>query len=312
MLELIRNDAKIDFFKLRPYAFAFSGILIVAGLLLLVVRGGPNYGIDFTGGIMLHVSVDPAVPISQVRTAVDHVAPTGGGASVQDFGTTPGEYLLRLAAANPDTAADEAERFTQALTGELKDKKFEVLRTEVVGPRVGSELRQKAILSVLLSTLMMGLYIAFRFDLRFGAGAAIALLHDVMITVGVLSLTNTEIDLTIVAALLTVVGYSVNDTVIVSDRIRENLSHPGRETLRETINRSINETLSRTILTSTTALLVCFSLFTFGGAVIHGFALTLIAGIVIGTYSSIFIASPIVEMWKGGAPVSASASRAKA
>lgn len=303
MLELIRNDANVDFFKLRPFAFGLSGVAIAIGLVVLVMRGGPNYGIDFTGGIMLHVSVDPGVSISDMREAVDKLHLEEGGASVQDYGATKGEYLLRLAAADPSTAAQEADKVRNLLADELKDKNFQALRTEVVGPRVGSELRRRAVLSVLLSTLMMGVYIAFRFDLRFGAGAAIALFHDVLITVGALAIANMEVDLTIVAALLTIVGYSVNDTVIVSDRIRENMAHAGRQDLRTLINRSINETLSRTILTSTTALLVCVALFLFGGAVIHGFAFSLLVGIVTGTYSSIFIASPIVEMWKGGAPV---------
>lgn len=310
MLELIKNNSNIDFFKLRTIAFGFSGVAIAAGLVALAMRGGPNYGIDFTGGIMLHVSVDQSVSASDMREAVARLDLEEGGASVQDYGATKGEYLLRLAAANPDTAAQEAEKVKNLLAEELKAKNFQALRTEVVGPRVGSELRQRAILSVLLSTLMMGLYIAFRFDLRFGVGAAIALFHDVLVTTGALAMANIEVDLTIVAALLTIVGYSVNDTVIVSDRIRENMAAGGREDLKSLINRSINETLSRTILTSTTALLVCISLFFFGGAVIHGFAFALIVGIVAGTYSSIFIASPIVEMWKGGG--STSMSKAKA
>jgi preprotein translocase subunit SecF len=301
MLELIPTNSKIDFMKLRPLAFAFSAALILIGLGALLLRGGPNYGIDFTGGIMLHVKVDPSVSIADMREAVERLNLEEGGASVQDYGAAKGEYLLRLAAADPSTAAQEAEKVKELLAAELKEKSFESLRTEVVGPRVGSELRQRAILSVLLSTLMMGLYIAFRFDLRFGAGAALALFHDVLITVGALALANMEVDLTIVAALLTIVGYSVNDTVIVSDRIRENMARSPKEDLRGLINRSINETLSRTILTSLTALLVCVALFLFGGAVIHGFAFALLVGIVTGTYSSIFIASPIVEMWKGGA-----------
>lgn len=310
MLELIKNNSNIDFFRLRPVAFGLSGVAIAAGLVALLMRGGPNYGIDFTGGIMLHVSVDPSVSAADMRDAVDRLDLEDGGTSVQDYGTTRGEYLLRLAAANPETAATEAEKVKNLLGDELKDRNFQALRTEVVGPRVGSELRQRAILSVLLSTLMMGVYIAFRFDLRFGAGAAIALLHDVLVTVGALAMINAEFDLTIVAALLTIVGYSVNDTVIVSDRIRENMSQGGREDLRSLINRSINETLSRTILTSTTALLVCLALFFFGGAVIHGFAYALIVGIVAGTYSSIFIASPIVEMWKGGSPTAMAKAKA--
>ena len=307
MLELIPNDANIDFFKLRPYAFGLSGLLTVIGLVALLLRGGPNYGIDFTGGIMLHVAVDPTVSVSDMRDAVDKLHLQEGGASVQDYGTGKGEYLLRLAASDPATASQEAEKIKDLLTDELKDKHFQALRTEVVGPRVGSELRQRAVLSVLLSTVMMGIYIAFRFDMRFGAGAAIALLHDVMVTVGALAIMNMEVDLTIVAALLTIVGYSVNDTVVVSDRIRENMARSPKEGIRSLINRSINETLSRTILTSTTTLLVCVALYLFGGAVIHGFAFSLLVGIVTGTYSSIFIASPIVEMWKGGAPATSTA-----
>jgi preprotein translocase subunit SecF len=301
MLELIPHNSNIDFMKLRPYAFGFSILLTIIGLAALLLRGGPNYGIDFTGGIMLHVKVDPSVTISDMRDAVNRLKLEEGGASVQDYGNAKGEYLLRLATQDTATAAEEAEKVKTLLTEELKDKNFQALRTEVVGPRVGSELRQKAILSVLLSTLMMGVYIAFRFDLRFGAGAAVALLHDVLVAVGALAIMNMEVDLTIVAALLTIVGYSVNDTVIVSDRIRENMSRSPKEPTRSLINRSINETLSRTILTSTTTLLVCVALFLFGGAVIHGFAFTLLVGITTGTYSSIFIASPIVEMWKGGA-----------
>lgn len=304
MLELIRNDRNIDFFKLRPYAFGLSGFLTVVGLIALLMRGGPNYGIDFTGGIMFHVSVDPSVTISDMRDSIDKLHLEEGGASVQDYGAAKGEYLLRLAAKDPATAAEEAEKIKGLLAEELKAKNFQALRTEVVGPRVGSELRSRAILSVVLSTLMMGIYIAFRFDMRFGAGAAIALLHDVSVAVGALAITNMEFDLTTVAALLTIVGYSVNDTVVVSDRIRENMARSPREDLRSIINRSINETLSRTILTSLTTLLVCTALFFFGGAVIHGFAFCLLVGIITGTYSSIFIASPIVEMWKGGASTS--------
>lgn len=313
MLELIRNDRNIDFFKLRPIAFGFSALITVLGLVVLAMRGGPNYGIDFTGGIMLHVSVDQSVSISDVRDAVDKLNLDEGGASVQDYGSAKGEYLLRLATKDAANAAAEAEKVKNLLGEELKDKGFQALRTEVVGPRVGSELRQRALLSVLLSTIMMGIYIAIRFDLRFGVGAAIALIHDVLVAIGALAFMNMEFDLTIVAALLTIVGYSVNDTVVVSDRIRENMAASPREPLRSVINRSINETLSRTILTSFTTLLVCTALFLFGGAVIHGFAYCLLVGITTGTYSSIFIASPIVEMWGGGGGETAAAkSKAKA
>lgn len=302
MFELIKPNTNIDFFKLRPYAFTLSAVLTIVGIIALIYRGGPNYGIDFAGGIMLHVAVDPGVKISEMRGAVDKLGLGEGGASVQEFGNQPGEYLLRVPTADETLAGGRATTIKNALAGEFASRNFRDLRTEIVGPRVGKELRQRAVLSVLFATLMMGIYIAFRFDMRFGVGAAIALFHDVMVAVSALAIFNMEIDLTIVAALLTIVGYSVNDTVIVSDRIRENQHRYQKEGLRTLINRSINETLSRTILTSSTTLMVCAALFVFGGGVIHGFAFTLLVGIVTGTYSSIFIASPIVEMWKRGAP----------
>jgi preprotein translocase subunit SecF len=173
---------------------------------------------------------------------------------------------------------------------------LEVQRVETVGPRVGRELRVRAVLAVMFSTLMMGAYMWFRFELRFGIGAAIALIHDVLMTVGALAIMNYEFDLTIVAALLTVVGFSVHDTVIVSDRIRENMRKSRREPLAKVINNSINETLSRTILTTGTALLVLLALYFLGGNVINGFAFALLVGFIVGTYSSIYIASPIV-LW---------------
>jgi preprotein translocase subunit SecF len=311
MFELIKPNTKIDFMRLRPYAFAFSAILTALGLIVLVMRGGPNYGVDFSGGVMLHVGVDPSVTISEMREAVESLsADAGEGASVQDFGSQPGEYLVRLPSTGENVDQTAVEGLKSALAAKFAQKNYRELRTEVVGPRVGSDLRQRGILSVLLSTLAMGVYIAFRFDMRFGLGAAVALLHDVLVVVGALALTNMEIDLTVVAALLTVVGYSVNDTVVVSDRIRENMYANPKEDLSHLINRSLNETLSRTVLTGGTTFMVLVVLFFMGGGVIHAFAFTLIVGLLIGTYSSIFIASPIVELWKGGAAPSLARSKA--
>ncbi|HYB97770.1 MAG TPA: protein translocase subunit SecF [Candidatus Limnocylindrales bacterium] len=302
MFELIKPDTRIDFMKLRPYAFAFSAVLTVLGLIVLFARGGPNYGIDFTGGLLLHVGVDPSVTISEMRAAVDELGEAAEGASVQDFGNQPGEYLLRLAVTDESLAQGTGQQIKEKLAAKFADKSFRDLRTEMVGPKVGADLRQRGILSVLASTVIMGIYIAFRFDLRFGVGAAVALFHDVLVTVSALALANFEVDLTVVAALLTCVGYSVNDTVVVSDRIRENMFESPKEDLRHLINRSLNETLSRTVLTGGTTFMVLVVLFFIGGGVIHAFAYTLIVGLLIGTYSSIFIASPIVELWKGGAP----------
>lgn len=310
MFELIKPNVNIDFMRLRPYAFAFSALITLLGMVALVARGGPNYGVDFTGGVMLHIAVDPSVEITELRSAVEGLGEAAKGASVQDFGSQPGEYLVRLPSAEENFEQKSVAGLKEALAKTFESKGYRELRTEIVGPRVGSDLRFRGVMSVLLSTVAMGLYIAFRFDLRFGLGAAVALVHDVLVAVGALAITNTEVDLTVVAALLTVVGYSVNDTVVVSDRIRENMHHSQKEEIGHLINRSINETLSRTVLTGGTTLLVLVALFVLGGGVIHGFAFTLIVGIIIGTYSSVFIASPIVEMWKGGASPSLSKSKA--
>lgn len=299
MFQLIKPDTHIDFVGNRKYAFLFSGVLTVLSVLVLVVNG-PRYGIDFAGGTLLHVRFTQPVDIGAVRGALGDL---GGEVSVQDFGATKGEYLLRI----PESARDLSglgSRIKQEMDTAFGASSYEVLRTETVGPRVGKELRQKAVLAVVFSTLMMGAYIALRFEVRFGIGAAVALLHDVIATMGALVLLNYEFDLTIVAALLTIVGFSVNDTVIVSDRIRENMRKVRRQTLAAIINQSVNETLSRTVLTTGTAVLVTLALYVLGGSVIHGFAFALLVGFAIGTYSSIFIASPIVlafERSKSGA-----------
>lgn len=304
MLELISPDVNIDFVGNRRYAYIFSGVLTVACLLAMAIMG-PRYGIDFAGGTLLHLRFHKPVEASAIRDALGDVA---GDASVQDFGQK-GEYLLRV----PESAADLAgfgQRIKSELDAAFGADAYEVLRNETVGPRVGKELRQKAFLAVLFSTLMMGAYIALRFEIRFGVGAAVALLHDVIVAAGALVIAHYEFDLTIVAALLTIVGFSVHDTVIVSDRIRENMKKSRRHALAGVINQSINETLSRTVLTTGTAILVILALYLLGGSVIHGFAFTLLVGFLIGTYSSIFVASPIVLAFERTKPVRAKAERA--
>ncbi len=295
MFQIIKPDTHVDFIRLRRLAFGLSTIVIVLGLITLVARGGPNYGIDFTGGLMLHIGVDPKVDISEIRSAVGKW--DGGEVSVQRYGADAGEFLLRVPVADEKVGGGKAAELKTVLGETLGLDGLEILRTEIVGPRVGAELRQRGILSVLFATLMMGAYIAIRFDLRFGVGAAVALAHDVLVVVGAMALYDVEITLTVIAALLTVIGYSVNDTVVVSDRIRENLREFDKGDLAGLINASINETLSRTVLTTGTTLLVLFALLTVGGSVIHDFAFTLIVGLTAGTYSSIFIASPVVEYW---------------
>jgi preprotein translocase subunit SecF len=294
-MELIKPGTKIDFVHYTAWAIGFSWLLIAIGALSLLLHGGPNYGVDFSGGTVMQVRFKQKPSISDIRGTLE---PLGlGDVTIQDFGTSEpagsAEFLIRL----PQTADERSDlgtKVTEALQGKFGKDAFELLRVEMVGPRVGADLRTRAVLAVAFATLMMGAYIWFRFELRFGIGAAVALIHDVLITIGALSLFNYEFDLTVVAALLTVVGFSVNDTVIVSDRIRENMRKRPRDPLAAIINSSINETLSRTILTAGTAILVIVALFFLGGNVIHGFAFALLIGFSIGTYSSIYVASPIV------------------
>ncbi len=294
MLQIVTPDINMDFIRLRRAALVFSALLILLGVTSLVAKGGPNYGIDFTGGLMVQVRVDQDTDIARLRQVVS--ALDVGEISVQSFENEENEFLVRVPQADESLTGGTAEAIKSALVEGLGGDNVEIRRTEMVGPRVGHELRQRGILSVLFATLAMGAYIAIRFELRFGIGAGLALLHDVIVTIGALSLYNVEFNLSIIAALLTVIGYSVNDTVVVSDRIRENMRRLRKTALAELINRSVNETLSRTLLTTGTTLLVLGALLFLGGGVIHGFAFTLIVGLTIGTYSSIFIASPIVEM----------------
>jgi preprotein translocase subunit SecF len=297
MLEIFPNTPTIDFVRLRRPAFILSAVLLLAGFVSLVVKGGPNYGIDFAGGLLVHVRVDPSVTTDEIRAAAE--AAQAGSVSIQQFESQPGEYLLRVATADEEVGGGVAGKLKESLKAAFATRGYEELRTEIVGPQVGENLRWRAILAVVFSTIAMGIYIALRFDFWFGVGAGVALFHDVLVTVGALSIFNVEVDLSVLAALLTIVGYSVNDTVVVSDRIRENLYKEKKKSLGTVINESLNQTLARTLLTGGTTFFVLLTLFFVGGGVIHGFAFTLLVGLVIATYSSIFIASPVVEMWSG-------------
>jgi len=294
-MELIKPGLKIPFTRYRKIAIIMSTIVNLAVLAMLFVKG-PNLGVDFAGGTMVHLKFEQKVTISDVRQAFEKM--DLGGSVIQDFGQ-PGsnEYLVRLDQTSVEIGV-LGEQIKKVLTDQFGADQFEVRRIESVGPKIGEDLRQRGALSVIVATIMMGIYIWFRFDLRFGIGAVIALAHDVLVAVGALMLANYEFDLTIIAALLTIVGFSVNDTVVICDRIRENMRKIKRETLEGIINISINETLSRTILTTGTALLVLVSLYLLGGAVIRPFAFTLLVGFISGVYSTIFIASPVILMWK--------------
>jgi preprotein translocase subunit SecF len=307
MMQLIPSNTRFDFVGFRKTALIISLILSLISIGLLVFKG-PKMGIDFAGGSLVQVRFKQATEADKLRRALG--AAGFEAVDIQDMGRDQTDFLIRV-----PMAADDTESRTKKVTTTLQDAfgadQVDVLRVESVGPRVGEALRGKAIWAVLFSTLMMGAYIWVRFEWRYGVGAVIALLHDVTMTIGFLIAFGYEFDLTIVAALLTVVGFSVNDTVIVSDRIRENRRKDRRTPLAELINTSINETLSRTILTSGTAILVTLALFLLGGPVIHGFAFALLVGFIVGTYSSVFIAAPVVLYFERGTASSAPEARGR-
>jgi len=267
-----------------------------------VVQGGPNYGIDFLGGTMVQVRFGKAPQISLVRESLAKL--DLGETVVTTFGD-PREVLIRVEKSTADLNV-LSSRIQQSLANDFGGKDaFEVRRVEIVGPAVGADLRQKALLAVLYSMIGILIYVAWRFEFRFAVAAIAALAHDVLITVGAFSVLGMEFTLPVVAAILTVIGYSLNDTIVVFDRIRENLKNLRKETIAELINVSINQTISRTILTSGTTLIVILCLYFLGGGVIKGFAFALLVGVVAGTYSSIYIAAPIILAWTPGGATAA-------
>jgi len=294
-MQLIKPDINIDFVGKRKLALIFSVVLILAGLVSLVAKGGPDYGLDFAGGTLVQIQFAETTRAADIKDALK--ALDLKGLMVQQFGDEANEFLVRA----QDTSSELeglSQRISDALAQQYGEGKVEVRRTEMVGPQVGKDLREKGLLAVLYAIIGILVYITWRFEFRFAVGAVIALLHDVLITLGAFSLFGKEIDLPIIAAFLAIIGYSLNDTIIVYDRIRENMGKYAKDGLDSVINRSINETLSRTILTSGTTLLVVAALFIFGGGVIHNFAFALLVGIIVGTYSSVYVASPILLFWE--------------
>jgi preprotein translocase subunit SecF len=290
------KDAHYDFLGIRRRAYIFSAALVLVGGFFLLVHHGLHYGVDFTGGTLMQVRFDSTTSVGAVRGAISGMG--GGEAQIQQFGTS-NEYVIRLPSFQATSEKDVGEDLRNALTSAFGDR-FQVVRTEAVGPKVGGELQHKALEAILIAFGLTLIYLAFRFEWRFGVAAVIATAHDIVITFGFISAFNVDITLATVAAVLTIVGYSLNDTIIVFDRMRENFKGKRKEEYVDTLNRSINETLPRTILTSGTTVATLVALFIFGGDVIRPFALVLILGIGIGTFSSIFVASPVlleIENW---------------
>ena len=298
-MELIRPDTHIDFLGKRKIAMGISGILVAASIILIIVKG-LNFGIDFTGGTEVETRFAQAPAISDVRNAL---APKGfGNATIQQYGS-PKEIMIRVQNRDGSKSSVISNEVLDALNAKFGAHQVEMRSVEYIGPQVGKELARGGILAVLLAMAAIFIYVMFRFEMRYAVGADLALLHDPIIVLGAFAVTGMEFNLTVVAAVLTVIGYSINDTIVVFDRIREmNTSnrkkkHPEDET--KVANDAINQTLSRTLITSFTVLLVLLALFFLGGKVIHGFSFALLVGVIVGTYSSIYIASPIMLMMKG-------------
>ncbi|MFQ5865336.1 MAG: protein translocase subunit SecF [bacterium] len=285
-------NANFDFIGKRKAALMFSIVLILIGLGSLLLHKGPNYGIDFLGGTSVELRFEKNISIAEVRSALSKIG--FGNAEIKNFGAE-NEVLIRVQ--EQETGTEISDAIKAELTKSFPENPYTVQLVEKVGPKIGAELRRAAIWAILIALFFILLYISWRFEFIFAVGAIAALFHDVLITLGVFSLLQLEISLAIIAAFLTIVGYSLNDTIVVFDRIRENLKVLRRETYETIINTSINHSLSRTIVTSLTTMIVVMILYLFGGEVIHNFAFALIIGIVVGTYSSIFIASPIVVEW---------------
>ena len=296
MLEIL-GKTNIDFIGKRKYSFIFSGIMVLLGLIALVqiARGAANLGIDFAGGTAVQLKFEQPVRIDEARKALE----TNGLSDVelQEFGQD-NKLLIRVKAS---TTIEEktAERVVGIFTKEFPNNKFVVDSTTEIGPTIGKKLQEDALVAVVVSFAGIILYIAARFELRFGVAAALATFHDVLAVIGAFYLLDKEITLLIVTALLTLAGYSLTDTVVVFDRIRENLKLRRRENEETTINSAINQVLSRTIVTSLTVVIVLIPLTVAGGEVLHDFSLALLWGVIFGTYSSVFVASPLVLLWPG-------------
>lgn len=355
---IIPENVNFDFIRFFKPALVISWIFIAIGLGSLIMKGGPRYGVDFAGGVIVQMQFAQEVKIDALTAALEK---TGlPGMAVQQLGAATDNEVLARTSASDIPSEQVKERVVKAVSEGLPGATFEIKRMEAVGPKVGADLRTKALEALYYAILLISIYISGRFEhrwlaaaamaaglwgglyligltgapmqwmilaalgltlvlcwklkLAFALGAVVALVHDTLLTVGVLSVLNREIDLTVIAALLTLLGYSLNDTIIVFDRIREALANNAKKQapLKEIINGSVNQTLSRTILTSGLTFLTVLSLFLFGGSVINDFALTLVVGIVVGTYSSIYIASPILLWFQPAVPVDESPEQTEA
>ena len=293
-MELIRPDTRFDFIGKKKFTIWVSAIVILLSLGSILYHGGLRYGVDFAGGILLQVKFSKTVDISEVRKAIEAMG--SKDAVVQKFGGE-NEFLIRIEKSSEDLEA-MSKTIQTSLQERFKGQTLEIRRAEVVGPKVGKDLKKKAIWATVLSFLAILVYVAIRFrQVSYGLGGIVALLHDIIITFGAISIFDLEFSLPLLAVILTIIGFSINDTIVIFDRVRENIKKMRKEKIETIFNVSINETLGRTILTSGTVMMVVLILFFFGGPVIHDFTSALIVGLISGTYSTVYIASPIVLLW---------------
>ena len=296
MMEIVGKTA-VDFMGKRNIAFAISGVLVFIGLMAVVgiIAGWANLGIDFAGGTAVQLKFDEALSIEDARKALQKHGL--GDAELQEF---PQDQKLLIRVKTETTIEDEiSKQIIEAFQAEFPNHGFVVDSSTSIGPTIGEKLQEDALIAIVLSLVGIILYVAVRFEFRFGVAAAIATFHDVLVVLGIYFLLDKEITLLVVTALLTLAGYSLTDTVIVFDRIRENLRRRRRETVSDIINNGINQVLSRTLVTTLTVVLVLVPLTVWGGEVLHDFSLALLLGVMVGTYSSIFVASPLLLLWPG-------------
>ena len=292
-MQLFKSETHFNFMGRIKAAVIFSTVLILIGLGSVAVSGGLKFGIDFAGGTLIQLQFKNPPDIEVIRDGLKTIGL--GESTIQEFGSKR-DILIRVQRSEEKLEA-VGSMVRKSLMGKFNVDEISVERVEMVGPKVGRDLREKALLSILYAIIGIVIYISWRFELQYAIAAIIALIHDVLVTMGAFSIFDKEFTLVIVAAFLTIIGYSLNDTIVVFDRIRENLRRKGKSSIADMINPSINQTLSRTLLTSGTTLLVVIALFFFGGEIIHDFSFALLVGIFIGTYSSIFIASVFLVYW---------------
>jgi len=291
-MEFFRYTKTFDFMGKSKIAMIISITLLLASYILLATKG-LNYGVDFAGGTIVQVKYDKPAPIDEMRKKLK-TNKIFESASITEFGS-PDEVVIRMKNSTSNVTVDVGDVTRETLKG---TGNYEIRRVDIVGPTVGAELKEKGIISLLLAITGILIYVAFRFEWRFAVASIVALIHDISIALGAITLVGLDVNLDVLAALLTILGYSLNDTIIVFDRIREGVTGAKNVDLTDIVNESVTRTLARTTLTSLTTFFVVFTLFMFGGEIIHAFAFTLLVGVVVGTYSSVFVASPIL-IWFG-------------